>query len=124
MELRFLGRETTGGQSPTLYATDQNSYIVQGWVVTDADILATFTLAEDETLVEVYSRLMTHLTKDGLCGEVACEIYPIVHVRESGRYILRGKRVIDPKALAQMGVPNHETAIEVPKGVMAGLFKG
>ena len=29
MELRFLGRETTGGQSPTLYVTDQGSYVVQ-----------------------------------------------------------------------------------------------
>ncbi|MGH3925041.1 MAG: hypothetical protein ACRDTT_19630, partial [Pseudonocardiaceae bacterium] len=96
MELRFLGKETTGGQSPTLYATDQGSYLVQGWIVTDADILAMLDLAEDETLVEVYARLMTHLANDGLSGEVTHEVYPIVHVRENGRYILRGKRVTDP----------------------------
>lgn len=124
MELRFLGRETTGGQSPTLYATDQCSYVVQGWIVTDADILAMFDLAEDETLVEVYARLMTHLAKDGLGGEVTHEVYPIVHVRENGRYILRGKRVTDTKALAQMIIPDHETAIEIPKDVMAKLVKG
>ncbi len=124
MELRFLGRETTGGQSPTLYATDQGSYVVQGWIVTDADILAMLDLAEDEGLVEIYARLLTHLTEDGLGGDVIHEVYPIVHVRENGRYILRGKLVNDAKALVQMSIPEHETAIEIPKGVMAELAKG
>jgi len=124
VELRFLGRETTGGQSPTLYATDQDSFVVQGWIVTDAKILAMLDLAEDETLVEVYAQLMTHLAKDGLGGAVTHEVYPIVHVRENGRYILRGKRVTDAKALARMSIPDHETAIEIPKGVMAELVKG
>lgn len=117
MELRFLGTETTGGQSPTLYATDQCSYVVQGWIVTDADILAMFDLTDDEALVEVYACLMAHLAKDGLGGEVTREVYPIVHVRENGRYILRGKRVVNTKALAQMSVPDCETAIEIPKQV-------
>jgi hypothetical protein len=123
MELRFLGRETTGGQSPTLYVTEQGSYVVQGWIVTDADILAMLDLAEDETLVEVYARLMTHLAKDGLYGEITHEVYPIVHVKKNRRYILRGKRVADAKALAQMSIPDHETAIEISKDVMAELVK-
>lgn len=76
MELRFLGRETTGGQSPTLYATDQGSYVVQGWIVTDADILAMLDLAEDETLVEVYAQLMTHLAKDGLAARLPAKFTP------------------------------------------------
>jgi hypothetical protein len=33
MRLRFLGKETQGGGSPTLYATDRNTYVVQGWKV-------------------------------------------------------------------------------------------
>lgn len=97
---------------------------MQGWIITDANILNMFELAEDETLVEVYSQLMDHLAKDGLRGEVAHEVDPIVHVRENGRYILRGKRVTNPRALVQMGMPDHETAIEVPKSVMARLIKG
>lgn len=96
---------------------------MQGWIVTDTEILAMFDLAEDEALVDVYARLMIHLAKGGLGGEVTHEVYPIVHVRENGRYILRGKRVTDRKALAQMSIPDHETAIEVPKGVMAELVK-
>jgi hypothetical protein len=39
MVLVFLGKETTSGQSPTLYATDRDSYIVQGWIVTDPDTM-------------------------------------------------------------------------------------
>lgn len=124
MELRFLGKETTGGQSPTLYATDRGSYVVQGWIVTDAGILAMLDLADDETLVEVYARLMTHLAKDGLSGDVTNGVYPIVHVRQNGTYVLRGKRVTDAQALAQMSIPDHETAIEIPKDVMAELVKG
>ena len=37
MKLRFLGKDSTPTNSPTLYATDQNSYVVQGWIVTDAE---------------------------------------------------------------------------------------
>lgn len=40
MKLRFLGKESTPDESPTLYATDQDSYVVQGWVFTDAVLLA------------------------------------------------------------------------------------
>jgi hypothetical protein len=121
MELRFLGKETTGGQSPTLYATDQDSYVVQGWVVADPDIVGRQDLAEDETLVEVYARLMKHLAKDGLAGEVVNERYPIVHICENGNYVLKGRRVIDPEVLAKMSIPDHETAIEVSRSVMAAL---
>ncbi len=35
MHLTFLGNESHPNQSPTLFATDRGSYVVQGWVVTD-----------------------------------------------------------------------------------------
>lgn len=124
MRLRFLGKETTGGQSPTLYATDQDSYVVQGWAVTDTDVLAKLDLSKDETLVEVYSRLLGHLDKDGLSAEVTSESFPIVHITKDGTYILQGKRLVDTEALAQMNIPDHETAVEIPKEVMADLVKG
>lgn len=124
MELRFLGKETTGGQSPTLYATDRGSYVVQGWIVTDANILAMLDLPGDETVVEVYARLLNHLAKDGLSSDVVNEVYPIVCITESETYILRGKRVTDGKALAQMSIPDHEAAIEISRNVMAELTRG
>lgn len=65
MKLRFLGKESKPNDSPTLYATDRGSYIVQGYIVTDPAILILSDLADDETLVEVPARLMVHLNKDG-----------------------------------------------------------
>ena len=124
MQLRFLGKETTGGQSPTLYATDQDSYVVQGWIVTDGSVLSMLDMPEDETVVEVYARLMSHLAKDGLSSQVIRETDPIVHVTENGNYVLRGKRVTDEEALGQMDIPGHETAIEIPRDVMVELVKG
>ncbi len=124
MQLRFLGKETTGGQSPTLYATDQDSYVVQGWIVSDPDVLANLDVAEGETVVEVYSRLLNHLEKDGLSGEVVSDRHPIAHVTKRGTYVMQGKQLVDEDAMAQMDIPDHETVIEVPRNVMAALVEG
>ncbi|TMQ91373.1 hypothetical protein ETD83_31240 [Actinomadura soli] len=72
----LLGKETTSGQSPTLYATDRDSYVVQGWIVTDPEIVNRLSLSHDETIVEVPPRLMTHLAKDGLSGEITNVMAP------------------------------------------------
>ena len=45
MEIRFLGKDpdSAEGDSPTLWATDRmdrRTYIAQGWVVTDPQVLA------------------------------------------------------------------------------------
>jgi len=45
MRARFLGRDLDSqvGQSPTLFATDRTdrrTYVAQGWVVTDPQVLA------------------------------------------------------------------------------------
>jgi hypothetical protein len=124
MKLRFLGKESKPNDSPTLYATGRDSYIVQGYVVTDPAILALFDLADYETLVEVPARLMAHLGKDGLSGEILRPAPPIVHVKEDGNYIMRGPRVTDGEALGQMSIPPHETSIEIPKSSVVPLLAG
>ena len=53
MRLTFLGKDSIPDQSPTLYATDSDSYVVQGWIVTDPQILAMVSVSDDETVVEV-----------------------------------------------------------------------
>lgn len=121
VKLRFLGKSTTGGQSPTLYATDRDSYVVQGWTVSDPGILDTLTLADDETIVEIYARLLTYLAEDGLGGEITNVVPPIVQVRDNGNYILQGLRLTDAAALGEMDIPEHETCVEVPKRGMALL---
>jgi hypothetical protein len=61
MKLRFLGKETTSDQSPTLYESDRDTYVVQGWKVTDAEALSQLSLPVHETVVEVPKALMKHL---------------------------------------------------------------
>jgi hypothetical protein len=95
MQLQFLGKETQGGGSPTLFATDRNTYVVQGWRVPGMP-----------TSVEIPKRLLRHL--DGLP-------MPMAGMADTGRdsYILSGEPVTDAVALAQMDIPDHETCIEV-----------
>jgi hypothetical protein len=61
MTLRFLGKVTESGNSPTLYATDQDTYVVQGWVVKDREILSQLALPDGETAVIVPKELMNYL---------------------------------------------------------------
>ncbi|MEV4814959.1 hypothetical protein [Micromonospora tulbaghiae] len=119
MRLTFLGKESTGGQSPTLYATDRDSYVVQGWKVADPAILASET--DQETVVEVPAPLMRHLAKNGLDGEVTRIEAPIIDVTAEGNYIIQGARVTDEAALALMDIPSHETCVEVPARQMQNL---
>ena len=114
MKIRFLGKETENGDSPTLYVTERCTYLVQGWKVTD--------MPESETVVEIYARLMTHLTKDGLGGVVRSWAPPIVHVKENGNLIVQGRQVTDPETLAEMKIPDHEDAVEVDKAAIKALL--
>ncbi|MET8364121.1 hypothetical protein ABZU53_11185 [Micromonospora sp. NPDC005194] len=95
MELRFLGKETQGGGSPTLFATDRDTYVVQGWRVPD-----------EEASVEIPQRLLQYLEPETRLA---------VPLRDTGRgsYILSGAVVVDAEALAQMDIPGHETCVEV-----------
>jgi hypothetical protein len=59
MRARFLGKdpESNVGDSPTLFATDRTdrkTYIAQGWVVTDPQVLADVgPVPEGEAIVEI-----------------------------------------------------------------------
>lgn len=121
MRLTFLGKESIPDQSPTLYATDRGSYVVQGWIVTDPQVLAMIAVPEDETIVEVPAKLMVHLAKDGVTGDVVNFIPPIVHVLRNGNYIVRGERVTDQEALDTMSIPDHETCVEVSRSAVIAL---
>jgi hypothetical protein len=64
MQLRFLGKVTEGGNSPTLFDTDEDMYVIQGWVIEDAEALEQLRLPEGETAVLVPKALMKHLPKE------------------------------------------------------------
>lgn len=123
MRLRFLGKSTASNNSPTLYATDRGSYLVLGWRVSDPEIVAKLDLPEDETCVEIYARLFSHLTSDGLSGVVTSWAHPIVHVTEEGNYIVQGTRLTDPEARAQMDIPESEDVVEVSKAAIQMLLR-
>jgi hypothetical protein len=124
MRLRFLGKDSKPNESPTLYATDQDSYVIQGWIVTDPAVLDRLHVPDDETIVEIPARLMIHLIKDGIEGEVSNLIPPIVYVLPNGNYIVGGRRVSDQETLSQMDIPDHETCVEVPKSDIMALLVG
>lgn len=122
--LRFLGKQSNPDDSPTLYTTDQGGFVVQGYIVTDQELLARLDLPDEETVVEVPARLMIHLSKDGLEGEITKPMPPIVHVKEDGNYIVQGMRITDPAVLKQMHIPGNETCVAVERVAMAALVGG
>lgn len=97
MRLTFLGKSTQGGGSPTLFATDRDSYVVQGWRVPG-----------EETSLEVPKRLLGYLEPG---TRLAADL------SDTGRdsYVLSGAAVTDAETLAQMDIPGHETCVEVGK---------
>lgn len=97
MRLTFLGKETHSGNSPTLFATDRDTYVVQGWKV-----------AGQSSSVEIPHRLLGHLQPGTRLGAVLRDT-------EQGSFILSGVPVTDAEALSQMNMPGHETCIEVAK---------
>ncbi|MEE1798234.1 hypothetical protein PUR57_06020 [Streptomyces sp. JV176] len=108
---------------PSLYATDQPSYVVQGWKVTDAEILAKLDVPDGETIVEVPASLFRHLAKDGLSAVVTTWAPPIVHVTRKGTYIVQGERVSDVETLGQMSMPSHEDCVVVSKEAVLALLE-
>ena len=59
MKLTFLGSTSQEGQCPTLYATDRDTLVVQGWMVTDPEALGDLRhVLPGETFVEVPKALL------------------------------------------------------------------
>lgn len=121
MKLRFLGKESTPKNSPTLYATDRELYVIQGWIVTDPDILKRLDVPDTETLVEVPPGLLNFLISDGLDPSIRNVVPPIVYVKYNGNYIIQGSRVADADTLSQMNIPDHETCIQVSRSTVSLL---
>ncbi|HEV2370740.1 MAG TPA: hypothetical protein VGS19_01110 [Streptosporangiaceae bacterium] len=65
MKLQFLGKTSTPSDSPTLYATDRGTYVIQGWKVTDTEALSQMKIPDHETCIEVPRDLMGYLPEGG-----------------------------------------------------------
>lgn len=107
MQLTFLGKSTQGGGSPTLYATDRDTYVVQGWRVS----------SRPPNLVEIPESLLSYLLPGTQLG---APLSPTGKrwrgdSGECGTYTLSGSPVTDRETLEQMSIPDHESCIEVGK---------
>lgn len=97
MQLTFLGKNTQGGGSPTLFATDRQTYVVQGWRVPGED-----------ACIEIPKPLLRFL-------EAGTALGATLHDTGRDSYLLSGEPVTDTAALSQMDIPGHETCVEVGK---------
>jgi hypothetical protein len=61
MSIRFLGGDTGGGGSPRLYQ-DGDDYLVQGYAVTEPDLLAELNVPDGEAVVRVPKSLWRYLS--------------------------------------------------------------
>jgi hypothetical protein len=64
MRLTFIAKETQTGNSPTLWDTDEDQYVIQGFML-DADALSQVgTVPDGELVIRVPKKLMRHLKDD------------------------------------------------------------
>jgi hypothetical protein len=65
MRLRLLGTDSGHTGCPTLYATDRDTYVVQGKLVTDEQAIADLVdVRPDEFYVEIPKSLLRHAQDD------------------------------------------------------------
>jgi hypothetical protein len=74
MSIRFLGGDTGGGGSPRLYQ-DGDDYLVQGYAVTEPQLLAELDVPDGEAVVRVPKSLLKYLAS-GTADEPADEPAP------------------------------------------------
>ncbi|MBF6188733.1 hypothetical protein IU443_21650 [Nocardia farcinica] len=97
MRLKFLGKGGSGqGQCPSLYATDRNTYLVQGWQTGQAG------------RVEIPHLLLGFVEPDTFVGATMTDT-------GRGTFTLSGHPVNDAEALAHLVLAEDEMVIEVPK---------
>jgi hypothetical protein len=66
VHLTFVGKDPDSNPSgsPTVYRTDRESWVVQGWIVSDTDALGQMDLPDGETCVEIPDRMLQFFTLD------------------------------------------------------------
>jgi hypothetical protein len=68
MSIRFLGGDTGNGGSPRLYL-DGDDYLVQGYAVTEPQLLAELNVPDGEAVVRVPPSLWKYLADGAGAGE-------------------------------------------------------
>lgn len=61
MRLQRIGGDCRNGTCPTVYSTDRNTYVVQGYPVTDGEALTQLSLPCGESAVEIPASLLREI---------------------------------------------------------------
>ncbi len=61
MQLRFLGRHSSPGNSPTLWDTDAGQYVIQGFGLDPGTLAQVGHIPPGELVIRVPKELMRHL---------------------------------------------------------------
>ncbi|WP_157254811.1 hypothetical protein [Nonomuraea typhae] len=109
LNLRLLRKSDCdiGRECPSINATDQNTLIVQGYVVGVNDVAAAgFLVRQGWTAVDVPLSLVPELR------DVAG--WPHLHVTGRDTVLVYGPELTDAEALAELSIPPGEAAVELP----------
>jgi hypothetical protein len=67
MRLTFIGKDPDSNPtgSPTVYRTDRQSWVIQGWRLTDPEVVAQMDIPEGEGAVEIPDRMIQFFRQEG-----------------------------------------------------------
>jgi hypothetical protein len=67
MQLLLIGKdpESNPSGSPTVYRTDRDTWVVQGWKLTDPEALAQMDMPDEEGAVEIPDRMIQFFRQEG-----------------------------------------------------------
>ncbi|MFE7131194.1 hypothetical protein ACFVIM_10075 [Streptomyces sp. NPDC057638] len=65
--------------------------------------------------------MLRNLSSEGTCKNGSCPT--LWGTEDAERYVVQGRIVTDPAWLAQLGLPEGETAVLVPAEVLEGYFR-
>ncbi len=104
-----LRRNCTHSETcPTLhYQPDSDEFLIQGYTVTDPQVLAGLNLPAGQTVVRVPSYLLPELQPDPAAVDL----------------LVQGHEVNDVELLAELNLPAGETVVRVPAGLLPELRK-
>ncbi|WP_371779144.1 hypothetical protein [Streptosporangium subroseum] len=65
MRIHLLGKDSKAGSCPALYETDRDTYVVQGYLVTDPEALASLVdVLPGETFVEIPKSILRYAPQE------------------------------------------------------------
>ena len=64
MDIRFLGKDTNEGNSPTLWETDDGQLVIQGFILDSETLAKVGSIPDGEAVIRIPRKLLAHLKDD------------------------------------------------------------